>query len=341
MIYIDALSIGSGGGKRHLEELTKRLKEDRVEFRILISKRSYAHWPNSVVIDTVNVNAWRLFTSRSFLKNQGCSHLFVPGGIYLGFFRDYTIMLRNSLPYEWKRIPNLSISLISRYLTFRFIQSLSFYFSKQIILLNKNSLQFIRKGDQNKCFVIPHGVDCHNTSWSPKTRIQTIVFVSNYREYKRHTDLVTALNRIGFSGTLILVGFSDEDRENFLRDFGSIGYNVVFEYYEDSKLMFNKISTSDLAVFLSICENMPNTLLEKLAIGIPTITYDIKPMSDYNKISDFIVSNTEELELLLSKLILNGYRQEDLRSYKLLSNIIRERYTWDKTYKSTLELLAQ
>jgi len=116
----------------------------------------------------------------------------------------------------------------------------------------------------------------------------------------------------------------------FLHYVGPVPYDRLPELYRDS----------DLCVFASTCENLPNVLLEAMGTGIPIACSDRSPMREV--IEDgavlFDPESADEIEAALDRLIGDPALRDRVarRSIELASA-----YTWERCAEDTLAFLAE
>ncbi|HZH72606.1 MAG TPA: glycosyltransferase [Mariniphaga sp.] len=144
--------------------------------------------------------------------------------------------------------------------------------------------------------IIPHGIDKRFFS-PPRDHIQfnnytyqkpfRIVYVSIIDVYKHQWHVVNAVTRLrkeGFPVDLTLIGpayvpalrklnktLKKIDNYNeYIKYLGPRRYDDIQKYY----------GSSDLFVYASSCENLPNILLEGMASGLPIACSNLGPMPE-------------------------------------------------------------
>ena len=152
-------------------------------------------------------------------------------------------------------------------------------YAKSIIMEHTGPLRSIS--------VIPHGVsNVFNIGWSRKKENKfVIVYVSNSSYYKHQINVMKAfieLSKVRSNVFLKLVGarkgISSQEVEYFLQN--SLADRIEITDYLNREEIIEELRDSSLALFASSCENMPNTLIEKMQTGIPIVCSSRGPMPE-------------------------------------------------------------
>jgi glycosyltransferase involved in cell wall biosynthesis len=141
--------------------------------------------------------------------------------------------------------------------------------------------------------VIPHGIDERfrgvSTSRRPWPKAGPIrcLYVSNTAPYKHQWHVVKAvadLRQKGYELELNLVGGGSG--RSLKRLMASLNYFdphrdfVKFEDFVPNERIPSYLAKSDLFIFASSCENLPVTMLEAMASGIPICSSNRGPMPE-------------------------------------------------------------
>ena len=313
ILGIDASNIRVGGGVTHLVELLKEADPLKYGFTKVIL------WSGSKTLNQIEERDWlekqylpvfdkslleRIFWQRfklsKLVKQNGCNLLFAPGGSYAGDFHPMVTMSRNLLPFEWKELLRYGMSLkLFKMIILRFTQSYSFQVADGLIFLTAYSKEAVNKVTiipDHKTIIIPHGISDqfvikprpHLTIGNySKEKPFRIIYVSVIEMYKHQWNVAEAvynLHRDGIPVVLDLIGSSyppalkklqkkleeiDPNRK-VIRYLGAVPY----------KELHNNYDCSDLFLFASSCENMPNILLEGMASGLPIACSKFGPMPE-------------------------------------------------------------
>ncbi|WP_089728212.1 glycosyltransferase family 4 protein [Candidatus Thiosymbion oneisti] len=313
IIGIDATNLRRGGGVTHLIELLAAAEPEQQGIaRIVI-------WGGSQTLAAIADRPWlekrqpaelnrgllrrTLWQRRQLSKeaaSAGCDLLFVPGGSYAGRFRPVVTMSRNLLPFELEELLRYGWSVTTlKLLLLRWAQSRSFRRADGVIFLTqaaKSSVLRVTGQLETECPIIPHGlnprfrlvprsqrpIDAYHAE-----RPYRVIYVSIIDQYKHQwhvVEAVSALRREGLPLALDLVGPAYppalvglnadiarcDPAGQWVHYHGAVAYSELHDLY----------AQADLGLFASSCENMPNTLLETMAAGLPVACSDRGPMPE-------------------------------------------------------------
>ena len=134
--------------------------------------------------------------------------------------------------------------------------------------------------------------------WKPeKKRAFNLVCVARFSSYQKRQDLlIEALSQtkgVPFTVDFIGVGENFGNCKNLCRKLG-IEQQCFFHGYLPQKRIYQILSQSDLFVLPTNYEGLPKSLLEAMAIGLPCLVSDTKPLNAYIQDSKngFLVENT-------------------------------------------------
>ncbi len=373
IIGIDAASARTGGGVTYLIELLSASEPlsfgvkrviiwgcqdtlDLIDNFSWLDKRS----PPALNKNIYHRSFWQFYNLSKEVKNAQCDVLLVPGGSYVGSFQPVVTMSRNLLPFEWKELFRYGLSLRTlRMLILRLVQSQSFQKSDGIIFLTHYAAKAVLKVTgklRGQTIKIPHGLNTRFkqapkeqraiNSYSHKAPFR-ILYVSNVELYKHQWNVVKAvanLRNLGLPVVLDLVGAAhslslnrlnkDLDRLDIERSWvnykGPVNFNELHEHYFQS----------DLGIFASTCENMPNTLLEKMASGLPIACSKYGPMPEVLGSAGifFDPDQTRSISIALRDLIDSPQLRDELSkaSYEL-----SKYYSWEVCASDTFKFLTK
>lgn len=232
------------------------------------------------------------------LAARACDVLFVPGGSYGGAFRPFVAMSRSLLPFDAAERRRYGASWIFwKLCLLRWRQGRTFRRANGVIFLNESARSKIMEslGDlRGRWAVIPHGVGerfrrpprpqqpLRAHSDGKPFRFLYVSIVDNYKHQWEVVEAMTRLRREGLPIGLDLVGSAYspalrrlrgamrrlDPQGSLVRYHGAVPYAELSEYYH----------RADGFVFASTCENMPNTLLEAMAAGLPIACAARPPM---------------------------------------------------------------
>lgn len=309
---IDATNIRSGGGLTHLIELLSNIDSSSLPF-------SYIHvWCTSstsrflptrswLIVHTLKYNNtfyrvfWHIFILGYIARSFNCSVLFFPGSFNLSYFPVSAVLSQNMLPFDFQQIKLYSFSFqFIRLYILRIIQAFSFMRSTSTIFLSSGArtriLKCIPFEPRTTC-VIPHGVSTpffkstHSSyplSCFSRLRPFKIIYVSTIDVYKNHLNVIKAIDYLirefSYPISLNFVGSAYPPClsriKAYLRDSVSEDFSLNILGHLDPSQLVLSLENCDLGIFASSCENLPITMLENMASGIPLVCSNIPPMSD-------------------------------------------------------------
>ncbi len=373
-LAIEASSISAKGGLSHLKELIKHANPkqqgiDRVG--VWTSKKTAKTLPNKEWLETYSPkwiagNAISRYTYQSTrlssdLNKKGYDILFVPGGSYLGGFEPFVTMSQNMLPFSPKerRRYGLTKSRL-RFKLLRYIQGFTFRRASGVIFLNEYARKKICskiRGNIKTTSVIPHGVD---ERFKNEPRKQTDIshynfnepftwlYVSSINPYKHQWNVVESiyeLRKKGFPVELKIIGPARpphhlaKDRLSRAINFcDNEGNFVEYISFVPNSEIHNTYQRADAFVFSSTCENMPITLLEAMASGLPIASSKKAPMPQIlnHNACFFDPLNVKSIYSSMKCLTVSADKRSAFakKVYNSASNM-----SWAKTSKETMEYI--
>jgi glycosyltransferase involved in cell wall biosynthesis len=370
---IDASNIRVGGGVTHLVELlhaadpvahgfsqvivwSGQATLGRIEDRPWLVKSHQPLLDKSLPHRTF----WQFFRLSKLAREAKCKVLFVPGGSYEGNFQPIVTMSRNLLPFEWQELRRYGWSLITlKMMLLRWTQSRSFFQANGLIFLTQYAQKVVMqiiKLNSGETTVVPHGINdrffCPPREQLSISRYSIdrpfrMMYVSNIEMYKHQwqvAEAVTWLRESGLPVSMNMIGHAfppalkrlrqtldriDPDGE-FVRYSGAVPYPELHVQY----------ANTDLCVFASSCENMPNILMEAMAAGLPIACSNRGPMPEM--LGDggvyFDPENPRDIARALRELI----DSPELRTEKARASFERAKsYSWARSSRETFGFLAE
>ncbi|HDD62165.1 MAG: glycosyltransferase family 1 protein [Chloroflexota bacterium] len=370
IIGIDASNLRAGGGITHLRETLARLEPEKFGIDEVIvwgGKDTLALLPRG---DRFTLShqpildrslpfrfLWQLF-SLSRLARELCDILFVPGGSYLGDFHPFVTMSRNMLPFEKREVRRYGLSTLRLKLFWlRISQLATMRRSDGIIFLNtyaESRISSFLDRDQKQKEIIPHGIDRrffrepvdqkHLKDYSDENPLQ-LLYVSHIENYKHQWGViegVAALRQQGIPVKLTLAGRMgnaarryQEARDRFDPDGEFVHYLGEVDYADLEKVYHG----ADIFIYASTVENLPNTLLEAMASGLPIACSNYGPMPGVLRDAGlyFDPEKPQEITRTLSDMIQDPTARQDLarRAFMLAAD-----YSWQKCAEDTYRFLT-
>jgi glycosyltransferase involved in cell wall biosynthesis len=243
--------------------------------------------------------AWQRFELGRAAR-EACDLLWVPGGNAMGGFRPFVTMCRNMLPFEPAErrryglsMMGLRIDLLSR------TQSRAFRAADGVIFLTEYARRQVTArvgGIPGTVATIPHGVDerfrlaprpqrpIEACTLADPFRVVAISIVDVYKHPWVIAEAVVRLRAKGLPVHLDLIGPAYGPalvrlRETLAR-FDPEGRAVTYTGKVPFTALHAAYHASEVFVFASSCENMPNILLEAMSAGLPIACSDRGPMPE-------------------------------------------------------------
>jgi len=371
-IGIDASNLRLGGGVTHLRELLRAAAPERLGIaRVVVwgGARTLAEMPARPWLELAHEPVldgplWMRQRWQSFrlaeLARASCDALFVPGGAYWGRFWPFVTMSRNLLPFEKPERDRYGCSWMrAKMLVLRGLQAATFRKASGLVFLSKYARAVVARtvGLDGRQPIIPHGVSEALRlaprrqqalgAYSP-SRPFRLLYVSNVDVYKHQWHVVDAVGRLRRQGipiSLDLIGpayppalarlehaMRAADPEGaFIRYTGSVPAAELPAHYH----------RADGLVFASSCENMPNTLLEGMAAGLPIVCARRGPMPEILGGAGTYFEDPERPEQIAGAL--NGWLHEhEAREQQAWAAYHRAaQYSWERCASETFSYLTE
>jgi glycosyltransferase involved in cell wall biosynthesis len=235
------------------------------------------------------------------------------------------------------------------------LQNFAFKRAQGVIFLT----HYAGKVIQNSCgslpavAYIPHGIDrifkeVHAASSSSEFGDRTIhcVYVSNAEMYKHQWVVVKAislLKRNGYDLKLTLVGGGAGPAQKLVRkaisDSEGGGTFVMQTKFLPHAELPSLLASADIFVFASSCENMPITLVEAMAVGLPIACSNRGPMPEVLVDGGlyFDPEDANSIALTIEKII----QSPELR-FRIAkqAKLISQQYNWKRCADETFAFIA-
>jgi glycosyltransferase involved in cell wall biosynthesis len=371
VVGIDGSNLRAGGGVTHLRQLLSAASPESVGIRRVVvwaNSATGSLLPDQPWLDVVRVPLldetlerrvyWQQVVLPRAARAVGCHVVFSPGGRIPAWCRVPRVtMCRNMLPWdtsERRRFGVLSPTYW-KLLLLRPVQTWSFRHATAVIFLTEYARNAVTaRARVAKVCIIPHGVE--ERFFGPQRRLTAaptpsrpfrLLYVSPLAPYKHQQEVMRAVARLrseGFPLVLELVGgtpFRGYARRvikdtkkldpggEFLLHRGSQPFAELHQAYE----------RADGFVFASSCENLPNTLLEAMAAGLPIACSDRGPMREVLCDGGLYFDPDKEEEILGALRLLlesEGLREE----FGAVAQSRARAFTWERCADLTFRLLA-
>jgi glycosyltransferase involved in cell wall biosynthesis len=300
---------------------------------------------------------WQAFSLSAEARQTGCDVLFTADASTLCRFNPQVVLSQDMLSYE----PGI-MQLFGwgkarlRLLTILWLQNKAFRRADGVIFLTRYAGNVIQQscGALPRVAYIPHGVGDsfrqirRQTEWpQPDERPTHCLYISNAALYKHQWEVVRAVEILRTEGvniTLTLVGGgSGEAQEKLDRQIAISDPRRVFieqdDFVSQSKLQ-DYLAKADLFVFASSCENMPNTLVEAMAAGLPIACSRRGPMPEVLADAGLYFDPEDHISIAqaIRRLIDDPVLREDLASK---ARLLSQQYSWSRCADETWTFIAE
>lgn len=369
-IGIDASRNRSGGAKAHVIGI---LSEGNPEAYGIVEVHI---WAFKSLLDSVPDKPWivkhnpeelerslitQIFWQRFKLKKEAIRHdidiLFATDASTFSSFSPMVVMSQDLIQYEpgIMKIYGWGMSRLRNFMKL-VIQNKALRQAKGVIFLTKYSMNTVKviTGDIKSTVVIPHGVgkSFKDEIHHPKenlTNQKTIkcIYVSNTEMYKHQWNVVKSivtLRRKNIPIELVLAGggsgasrmlLDDEIRKSDPKN----EFVKILEFVTPTE-MPKLLSNSDISIFASSCENLPVTLLESMAVGLPIASSNKGPMPEVLKEGGVYFNPMDPDSIASAVEILIKDDATRLFSAKKAKELASE-YSWESCSNKTWEYLIK
>ena len=367
VIGIDASRNRSGGAKVHLrgiledsDPLEFGIKEVHVwSYKSLLDELPSVSWlvkhnPPPLQRSLLQQMWWQYWKLPIEARSVGCDLLLNTDAGSVCRFQPAVVMSRDMLSYEPGEINRYGFSRARlRLILLRHVQNRSMRLCEGVIFLTQHAASVIQQatGRLKRVVVIPHGVSdafkqaTPSREWPVGSGRIDCLYVSNAAMYKHQWTVVRAvaeLRRLGHNIHLTLAGGGSGRAARLLameiRRTDPSGEFVKCLGYVDSKELPALLASAHLFVFASSCENMPNTLVEAMAVGLPIACSNRGPMPEV--LGDAGVYFDPEDFISIAKAIDRLIVDSDFRltcAARARSTAIR--YSWSRCGRETWQFL--
>jgi glycosyltransferase involved in cell wall biosynthesis len=302
--------------------------------------------------------AWQRFALPSIARSLGVQAMFNTDAGSLCTFGPSITLSQDMLSFEPGEMNRYPWSTRARYRleALRFIQLARLKNSTVSVFLTQHACDVITGLAQiNRTSIIPHGIDQHFLSAANmRPEFPAIgkpircLYVSNAAPYKHQWHVIEAVAQLraatGSDLRLRLVGGgSGKSQERIISAMKL--HDSKHEFVEQLSFIPNaqvvdELASSDIFIFASSCENLPITLLEAMASGIPIACSNRGPMPEVLGPNGFYFEPEipSSIASALKQLISDGpLRHENASSASRIAGT----YTWEKCARSTWMLLRE
>jgi glycosyltransferase involved in cell wall biosynthesis len=314
------------------------------------------HYPYELDKNLFYQLVWQFFKLPMEAKKVNCDILLYTDAGALVNFSPSVVMSRDMLSYEKGEMARYGFSISKiRLILLKYLQVYSLKKADGAIFLTNYAASVIQTytGPLNNFKIIPHGVGeifrSHQNKLLKKSNNTTTdykcIYVSNAALYKHQWQVIKAIKYLkdqAYNLTLILVGGGTGLAQNKIDDEISrsdpnMKFIKQYSFLNHNHLQ-SLINESDIFIFASSCENMPNTLIEGMASGLPIACSNRGPMPEVLKNAGIYFNPEDHISIANAIIeILNDIDASNYRSN--LSLEYSKLYSWDRCLNETLEFL--
>lgn len=299
---------------------------------------------------------WQYFRLPVLARGMGLDVIFNTDAGSLCPYRPCVTLSQDMLSFEpgemqryrWLSKERMRLELL------RFIQLRSLKRSEIALFLSEHAARVIGKlATLSKISVVPHGINpvffqasALRRPWPENGPIHCL-YVSNVAPYKHQWHVVNAIaqlrNATGFDLRIRFVGGGIGSAMAELRKALSVHDPhfsfVQLERYIPNKAIVDELAHADLFVYASSCENLPITLLEAMAAGLPIASSNRGPMPEV--LGDAAAFFDPEKPTDIAKALMSIIANVNFRKRIAADALIRaKRYTWQRCAGLTWQALV-
>lgn len=309
ILGIDASRCRSGGTYAHIKGVLNNLDVNKFgikEVHIwshpkLLNQLAnetwlFKHSPKLLNGSLINQAYWQARKLRLELKQMSCNILLTLDASSLCRFQPQVVLSRDMLSYEPGILQKYKWGFERvRLLLILWLQNAAFRRADGVVFLTKYAATVIQQscGKLQNIEIIPHGVDeifkniRRSKKLSDANQLINCLYISNADLYKNQWHVVHAIELLrneGLNINLTLVGGGKGRAQKILEEqiLKSDPYRKfvkVLDFVPQSEIPIY-LNEADIFIFASSCENMPNTLIEAMAAGLPIACSNRGPMPE-------------------------------------------------------------
>lgn len=290
------------------------------------------------------------------MRQAGCDFLLSTDAGTIATVTPSIVMSRDMLsfePGEMERYPRISW-MYARLYALRLAQVSSLRQATGALFLTGYAADCIQRftGPLPTVRIIPHGIGANfrQDALLPGLRGRRpeirCLYVSNLDLYKHQWNVVRAIGRLrkeGFPVTLHLVGGGSglplAELERAVAEVDPDGEFVTRYDHVPHGEVARHLAGADIFIFASSCENMPNTLVEAMAAGLPIACSNRGPMPEV--LGDggvyFDPESVAGIGDAVRGLLVNEAGRETLRA---TAQRLSRQYTWENCASATWQFVV-
>lgn len=291
-------------------------------------------------------------------RELGCDVLYAPGGIAFGQFRPYATISRNMMPFRedlWALYPpgspeRLRLGVLKR------LNARTFARADGMIFLTQSARRAIEpfmKGPARRTAIIAHGVD--HVLFAPGERKPLpaggaevrLVYPSRFEPYKHQIEVIEAVAALRKDYPRMRIELSGPANADYLARFEAArrrldpeGEFIAFLGNLPGADLPALYARSDLLVFASSCENLPNILIEAMACAIPIVSSRADPMPEVAGDAALYFDPADRFSI--AQAIRAALGDRAALAARAAKGLARSReFSWQRCAEQTFRLLAE
>ena len=300
---------------------------------------------------------WQRFGFPVEVKLTACQIVLNTDAGTISTVRPAVTMSQDMLSYEPGAIELYGLSRARlRLILLRYMQNRSLRAADGAIFLTRYAAKVIQQscGSLPSIAYIPHGVGATFKQSQPVNnwpeaveRPMRCIYISNTEMYKHQWVVVKAISLLRKRGnnlTLSLVGGGKGPAQQMLQDAIAVsdqgGKFVEQLAFLPQQELPNHLAQADLFIFASSCENMPITLVEAMAVGLPIACSNRGPMPEV--LADggvyFDPTDAESIAAAIEQII----QSPELRlTIAQRAKVLSQQYNWKRCADETWAFVAE
>jgi glycosyltransferase involved in cell wall biosynthesis len=372
-IAIDASRNRSGGALAHIIGILSSVNPDnygiiRIHlwgYKVLLDKIPDYDWlvkhnPDSLEKGLLSQVLWQRFNFQKELKLNKCDILLSTDAGTLCRFKPAVVMSRDMLSFEFKEMERYKGTLFwMRLKILQYLQISSLKYATGVLFLTDYAKNIITKDQNfnNEIRVIPHGIsdnfrfEAKKARWENRHDLVKCVYISNADLYKHQWHVIEAFKILrdrGYNTSIDFVGANNGRKSAIEKILSSkTRLDPENQFSNLTELMTHDkipvfLRNSDIFVFASSCENMPNTLIEGMAAGLPVCSSSKGPMQEILKNSGMYFDPEDPVSIAdsIQKMIDNPEMCSILATQsKEISNNFSWKRCADETFKYLVDII--
>lgn len=343
-IIFVTIAMKGGGTERVIAVLSNYFAEQKLDVMIMMiagNKVEYSLNPairlTSVADPTGGNNIERLkriIKIRRTIKQNKNATVYAMGTVASLFTLFAAIGLKNKIVVSERNDPN---RVNHRPITsmIKNIRNLLYRRAYKVIFQTEDAKECFPKYIKNKSFIIPNPVSAELPEICSGKREKTVVTVGRLTSQKNHKMLINvfALFLKEYNEYTLKIYGTGELEKELSEQISSLGLQNEIELCGFKEDIYNEINNAGIYVSSSNWEGISNSLVEALALGIPTIATDCPVggtrMCMKDGINGFIIPTDDE-KALLEKMCLLASDEKLASEISKRAITIRQEYSESK-----------